>query len=113
MSEDKVIPMDKETESDPKMDQKHQEKIAGELGQEICDLIADRIENKGFHPLTATLLIADIAAMFCVNGGSAGIAVLSEALAEKCRDRAEKEVEAHKAMEEMEQITPKEEETKE
>tara|TARA_B100000902_G_C27288821_1_gene905973 strand:+ start:1326 stop:1667 length:342 start_codon:yes stop_codon:yes gene_type:complete len=113
MSEDKIIPMDKKTESDPTLEQKNQEKIAGELGQKICDLIGDYIENKGFHPLTATLLVADIAAMYCVHGGNAGIAVLSEALGSKCREMAGKEVEAHKAMEAMEETKPKEEESKE
>ena len=63
MSEDKIVSMDKEKESDPKTDAAHQEKIAGELGQQICDLIGDHIENKNFHPLTATLLIADIASI--------------------------------------------------
>ena len=110
MSEDKIVSMDKEKESDPKTDAAHQEKIAGELGQQICDLIGDHIENKNFHPLTATLLIADIASMFCVNGGSAGIAVLAEALAEKCRERADQEAKAHEAMEAMDSIEPKEEE---
>ena len=110
MSEDKVIPIDKGKESDPDMDAKHQEKLAGELGDQICNLIGDHIENKGFHPLTATLLIADIASMFCVNGGNAGIAILAEALAEKCRERADQEIKAHKEMEALDKLEPKEEE---
>ena len=89
MSEEKIIPIDKENEDNGKISVEEQEEIANKLGAEIMEKVRGTVTDSGLHPLTASLLLADIAAMLCAPGGHAGVAIYMEAMARHCREEAE------------------------
>ena len=89
MSEEKIIPIDKETKDNGELSIEEQEEVANKLGTEIMMMVRGAVNEKGLHPMTASLLMADIAAVFCAPGGHAGVAIYMEALARHCREEAE------------------------
>ena len=91
MSEEKIIPIEKENEDNGKLSVEEQEEIANKLGAEIMEKVRETVNNNGLHPLTASLLLADIAAMLCAPGGHAGVAIYMEAMARHCRAEAEQQ----------------------
>ncbi len=88
-------------------DMEHQEKIANDLGTKIIDLARASVREDNLHPIHASLLLADIAAMFCAPGGHAGVAIFCEAMARHCREEAE----GQKEMAQAEENKQKPEET--
>ena len=96
MSEEKIVPIDKENEDNGKLSIEEQEDVANKLGTEIMQMVRKTVNDNGLHPMTASLLMADIAAVFCAPGGHAGVAIYLEALARHCREEAEFQ---HKASE--------------
>jgi hypothetical protein len=89
MSEEKIVPIDKGAEDNGKLSIEEQEEVANKLGTEIMLMVRETVKDKGLHPMTASLLMADIAAVFCAPGGHAGVAIYLEALARHCREEAE------------------------
>jgi len=89
MSEEKIIPIEKENEDNGNLSVEEQEEIANKLGVEIMSKVRGAVNDSGLHPMTASLLLADIAAMLCAPGGHAGVAIYMEAMARYCREEAE------------------------
>ena len=114
MSEDKdkVVQMENPDAKNSQEEMEHQEKVANDLGTKIVEQVRASVREDDLHPIHASLLLADIAAMFCAPGGHAGVAIFCEAMARHCREEVEGQKEMAQSSENKERVLEEEEEEK-